>query len=103
MSDMHQRKVQLYLTKEGQTKTLTGELPQAVEDFAIGVNSQHDIVSGSVMCEGLLRVDKKHVGYPDFLHQAAIKSHALVVIAFEGQTLIFPVVPQIKGHGEVLK
>lgn len=61
-----------------------GELPETVKDFAIWVNSQHDVVSGGVMGEGLLRVDKKHVRYPDFLHQAAIKGHALVVVASEG-------------------
>lgn len=67
------------------------------------MNSQHDVVGGGVMGEGLLRVDKKHVGYPDFLHQAAVKGHALVVVASEGQTFIFPVVPQIQGHSKVLK
>ena len=80
-----------------------GELPEAVEDFAIWVKSQHDVVSGCVMGEGLLRVDKKQVRYPDFLHQAAIEGHAQVVVASKGQTFIFPVVPQIQGHSKVLK
>lgn len=55
------------------------------------------------MGERLLRVDEKHVRYPDFLHQAAIEGHAVVVVASEGQTFIFPVVPQVQGHSKVLK
>lgn len=55
------------------------------------------------MDEGTLGVDEKHVGDPNLLHQSAIKGHALVVGAGEGQPLIFPVVPQIKRHGEVLQ
>lgn len=55
------------------------------------------------MGEGLLRVDKKHVGYPDFLHQAAVKGHALVFVTSKGQTFVFPVVSQIQGHSKVLK
>lgn len=45
------------------------------------------------MGEGPLGVDEEHVRYPDLLHQAAIERHAQVVVAFEGQTCIFPVVP----------
>lgn len=55
------------------------------------------------MDEGTLGVDEEHVRHPDLLHQSAIKGHALVVGAGEGQPLIFPVVPQIKRHGEVLQ
>lgn len=55
------------------------------------------------MDEGTLGVDEEHVGNPDLLHQSAIKGHALVVGAGEGQPLIFPVVPQVKRHGEVLQ
>lgn len=55
------------------------------------------------MGERLLRVDEKHVRYPDFLHQAAIEGHAVVVVASERQTFIFPVVPQVQGDSKVLK
>lgn len=55
------------------------------------------------MDEGTLGMHKEHVRDPDLLHQPAIKGHALVVGAGEGQPLVFPVVPQIKSHGEVLQ
>lgn len=48
-------------------------------------------------------MDEEHVGDPDLLHQTAVKGHALVVGAGEGQPLILPVVTQIKRHGEVLE
>lgn len=78
-------------------------LPEAIEDFAVWINSQHDVVGGGIVGEGPLGVDKKHVGHPDFLHQAAVEGHALVGVASERQTLVLPVVPQVQGHGEVLK
>ncbi len=55
------------------------------------------------MNEGSFGVDKKHVRYPDFLHQPAIKGHALVGGAGKGQSLVLPVMSQVQGHGEVLK
>lgn len=66
-------------------------------------NSQHDVVSGGVMDERPLGVDKEHIRHPDFLHQAPVKGHALVGGAREGQPLVLPVVSQIQGHGEVLR
>lgn len=54
------------------------------------------------MDEGALGMHKKHVGDPDLLHQAAVKCHAEVVGAWEGQPLVLPIVPQVEGHGEVL-
>lgn len=77
-------------------------LPEAVEDFAVRIDPQHDVVSGCVMSEGPLGVDKKHVRHPDLLYQSAVESHALVVVAPEGQTLVLPIVPQVEGHGEIL-
>lgn len=67
-------------------------LPEAVEDVAIRINSQHDIVGGGVMDERALRVHKEHVRDPNLLHQATVKGHALVVSAGEGQPLVLPVV-----------
>lgn len=78
-------------------------LPEAIKYLPVWLDPQHDIVSGGVMDEGTLGVDKEHVRDPDLLHQPAVKCHALVVGAGEGQSLIFPVVPQIKCHGEVLQ
>lgn len=43
-------------------------VPQAIEDMAVGVNSQHDIVCGRVMDEGSLGMDKEHVWHPNLLH-----------------------------------
>ena len=54
------------------------------------------------MDKGSLGVNKEDIGDPDLLHQPAIKGHALVAGAGEGQPLILPVVPQVQGHGEVL-
>lgn len=78
-------------------------LPQAVQHFAIRMHSEHDILRGGVMNEGSFGVDKKYVRYPDFLHQSAIKGHALVGVAGKGQSLVLPVMSQVQGHGEVLK
>lgn len=44
------------------------DLPETVEDVAIGINPEHDIIGGGVMDERALRVDKEHVGNPDLLH-----------------------------------
>ncbi len=46
---------------------------------------------------------KNMSGTPDFLHQPAIKSHALVGVAVKGQSLVLPVMSQVQGYGEVLK
>lgn len=77
--------------------------PQAVQDVTVRENSQHDVVSGGVMDERPLGVDKEHIGHPDFLHQAPVEGHALVGRAREGQPVVLPVVSQIQGHGEVLR
>lgn len=55
------------------------------------------------MDEGPFRMDKEHIGHPYFLHQAAIKGHAFVCGACKGKSFIFPVVPQVQSHGEVLR
>lgn len=47
-------------------------------------------------------MNKEDVGDPDLLYQAAIKGHAFVAGAGEGQPLVLPVVSQVQGHGEVL-
>ncbi len=67
------------------------------------MHSEHDVLRGGVMNEGSFGVDKKYVRYPDFLHQPAIKGHALVGGAGKGQSLVLPVMSQVQGHGEVLK
>lgn len=67
------------------------------------MHSQHDVLRGGVMDEGSFGMDKKYVRYPDFLHQPAIKGHALVGVAGKGQSLVLPVMSQVQGHGEVLK
>lgn len=55
------------------------------------------------MCERLLGVDKEHVWHPDLLDQAPVEGHALIGGAVEREALVFPVVSNIQGHGEVLK
>lgn len=77
-------------------------LPETVEDVAIRINPQHDIISRGVVDKGALGVDKEHVGNPNLLHQAAVKGHALVVGAWERQPLVLPVVTQVQRHGKVL-
>lgn len=54
------------------------------------------------MNEGAFGMNEEHVGHPDLLHQTAVKRHALIVGAGEGQAFIFPVMPQIQRHGKVL-
>lgn len=76
--------------------------PQAVEDMSVRKDTQHDVVGGGVVDEGPLRVHKEDIGDPDFLHQAAVKRHALVGAAGERQAFILPVVPQVQSHSEVL-
>lgn len=77
--------------------------PEAVQDVAIGVHPQHDVVCGGVVNEGALGVDEEHVRNPDLLHQATVEGHALVVGAGERQSFILPVVTQVECHSEVLQ
>lgn len=71
--------------------------------MTVGEDPQHDVVSSSVVDKRPLGVHEEHIRHPDFLHQAPIKGHALVGGAWEGKPLVLPVVPQIQGHGEVLR
>lgn len=66
--------------------------PETVEDVAIGEDSQHDVVRGGVVDERALGMHKEHVRNPYFLHQAAVKGHALVGGARKRQPLVLPVV-----------
>lgn len=63
--------------------------------MAIGEHSQHDVVGGGVVDEGAFGVHKEDIRNPDLLHQPAIKGHALVAAAGEGQPLVPPVMPQV--------
>lgn len=76
--------------------------PQTVQDMAIREHPEHYVFCCCVVNEGPLRVHKEHIGHPNLLHQPAIEGHALICAAREGQALIFPVVPEVKRHGEVL-
>jgi len=58
-------------------------------------NSQHDIFCGGVMNKRSFRVDEEDIRNPDLFHQAAVKSHAFICGAGEGQALILPVVSQV--------
>ena len=87
--------------KEAQKEARKGS-PEAVEHFAVGLDPQHHVVRGGVVDEGALGVHEKHVRDPDLLHQPAVKRHAEVFGAREGQPLVLPVVPQVEGHREVL-
>lgn len=90
------------LQLEGPERGLRRTSPEAVEHFPVRLDPQHDVVRGGVVDEGALGMHEKHVGDPDLLHQPAVKRHAEVVGAREGQPLILPIVPQVEGHGEVL-
>lgn len=78
-------------------------LPDAVEDVAIRIHPQHDVLHGRVMDERALGVDEEHVGNPDLLDQTRVEGTALVAAGGEGQTAVLPVVPQVQRHGEVLE
>lgn len=78
-------------------------LPDAVEDVAIRIHPQHDVLHGCVVDERALGVDKEHVGNPDLLDQTCVKGAALVAAGGEGQAVVLPVVPQVQRHGEVLE
>lgn len=71
--------------------------------MSIWEHPEHDVLSGGVMNERPLGVDEEHIRHPDLLDQAPVERHALISCAGKGQPLIFPVVPQIQGHGEVLQ
>lgn len=77
--------------------------PDTVEDVAIRINPQHNVLHGGVMDEGALWVDEEHIRNPDLLDQAGIKSAALVAAGGEGQAVVLPVMPQVQRHGEVLE
>lgn len=70
--------------------------------MSIRINPEHDVVRGGVMDEGAFGVDEKYIWNPDLFHQTPIKSHALIGGAGERQALVLPVMPQVKGHSEVL-
>lgn len=55
------------------------------------------------MDERALRVNKEHVRNPNFLHQATVEGHALVVGAWKGKPLVLPVMTQVQRHGKVLQ
>lgn len=78
-------------------------LPDTVEDVAIRIYPQHDVLHGCVMDEGALRVDEEHVRNPDLFDQTGIKGTTLVAAGGEGQPVVLPVMPQVQRHGEVLQ
>lgn len=78
-------------------------LPNTVENISIRINPQHDVLHGCIMDKRTLRVDKKHIWNPDFLHQTCIEGPTLVAAGGEGQAIILPVMPQVESHGEVLQ
>lgn len=77
--------------------------PETVEHVAVGINPQHDVVSGGVVDERALGVNKEHIRNPDLFNQAAVEGHALVVGAGKRKPLVLPVMTQVQGHGEVLQ
>lgn len=77
--------------------------PEAVQHFPVWLYPQHDVVCGGVVDEGAFGVHKEHVGNPYLLYKSAVKRHAEVVGTGKRQPLVLPVVPQIEGHGEVLR
>lgn len=78
-------------------------LPHAVQHVPIWKHPQHDVVGGGVVDERPFGVNKEDVRDPDLLYQPAIEGHALVAGAGKGQPLVLPVMPQVQGHGEVLR
>lgn len=78
-------------------------LPDTVEDIAIGIDSQHDVLHGRVMDKRAFRVDEEHIRNPNLLHKPCVEGAALVAAGGEGQAVILPVMPQVQSHGEVLE
>lgn len=89
--------------KKKQPKTQICFLPDTVEDVAIRVYPQHDVLHGCVVDERALRVDEEHVRNPDLLDQTGVKGTTLVAAGGEGQAVVLPVMSQVKSHGEVLE
>lgn len=78
-------------------------LPDTIEDIPIRINPQHDVLHGCVMDERALGVDEEHVRNPNLLHQTGVEGATLVAAGGEGQPIVLPVVPQVQGHGEILR
>lgn len=85
------------------TYTQPEKAPDTVENIAIRVDSQHDVLHGGVVDEWALWVDEENIWHPDLLHQPGVKRSTQVVSRGEGQPFVLPVVPQIEGHSKVLK
>ncbi len=84
-------------------KTVFFFLPDTVEDVAVRINPQHDVLHGCVMDKRTLGVDKKHIGNPDLFYKTCIEGATLVAAGGEGQAVVLPVMPQVQCHGEVLE
>lgn len=78
-------------------------LPDTVKYVAIRINPKHDVLHGCIMDKRTFRVNKEHIGNPDFLHKTWIKGTTLIIAGGESQSIILPVVPQVQSHGEVLQ
>lgn len=83
-------------------KAVGALIPETEEDISIRVYAQHDVLHGCVVDEGSFRVDKEDIRDPNLLNQSVIKGHAFVCSASKGESLILPIVPEIKCHRKVL-
>lgn len=48
-------------------------------------------------------MDKEHIWNPNFLDETCVEGSTFVAAGGESQPIVLPVMPQVEGHGEVLK
>lgn len=77
------------------------QLPESIQDRAIGEEADEPVSHSDVMEEGLLGLHNVSVWYPEELHEASIQSEALV--AFKYQPLVCPALSEVYGGCVVLR
>lgn len=66
-------------------------VPHTVENVAIWIYSEHDVLHGGVVNERALGMNKENVRHPDFLHKPCVECPALVVAGWKGQSVVLPI------------
>ena len=78
-------------------------LPQNVENFPVGMNSDEHIGHGDKLEVGLFGIRKEHLGLPDGLDQVGVRQvHGLLQIRV-GQAGVPPLLPEVRVGHIVLK
>lgn len=77
------------------------QLPESIQDCAIGEEADEPVSHSDFMEEGLLGLHDVCIWHPEELHEACIQSKALV--AFEHQPLVRPALSEVYGGCVVLR